>query len=317
VTAVAVARARPAPRWWPRRGTAAAAPTVVAGPLPPISPRLAVLRGALLMVLVLSISMLVYLLVLSSLQQHAAQDQQFDALRGRLALGTAPIGPTDSEGFALERGTPIAYLEIPEIGLRQVVTYGTTPGTLTTGPGLRRDTPFPGQVGTSVVFGRRTAFGGPFGQISGLEAGDLVRVTTGQGEFAYEVVGVRREGDPVPAPVAAGSARIVLTTADGRPLLPDGVVRVDADLVGPAVGGAAPAIATSALPSSEQALGTDTSTLWALLLWLQALIALSVVAVWSWYRWGRAQTWIVFVPVLLLVGMATAGQAARLLPNLL
>jgi hypothetical protein len=252
----------------------------------------------------------------SSLQQSSAQERAFDRFRADLAAGTAPVGPADADGVELAIGTPVSYLEIPEIGLRQVVVEGTTSGAMFTGPGHRRDTPLPGQVGTSVIMGRRAAYGGPFSDIGKLEAGDLVRVTTGQGEFEYEVLGVRFEGDPVPAPVGSGSSRLVLATADGRPFLPDGVVRVDADLVGTAVGGAPRAYTSSTLPSSEQALGTDTSTLWVLLLWLQVLIALSVGAVWAWHRWGRAQAWVVFLPALLLVGLATAGQVARLLPNL-
>jgi len=39
--------------------------------------------------------------------------------------------------------------------------------------------------------------------------------------------------------------------------------------------------------------------------------------VWGWHRWGRAQTWIVLLPVLTLVGLAVSQELARLLPNLL
>jgi hypothetical protein len=62
---------------------------------------------------------------------------------------------------------------------------------------------------------------------------------------------------------------------------------------------------------------SDTRTLWALALWLQALIVAAAGAVWAWHRWGRAQAWIVFLPVLLLLSLSAAGEAARLLPNLL
>ena len=61
----------------------------------------------------------------------------------------------------------------------------------------------------------------------------------------------------------------------------------------------------------------DTRTLWVLAFWLQALIALSLAAVWAWHRWGRAQTWVVMLPPLLLVGLAASGEVARMLPNLL
>jgi hypothetical protein len=121
----------------------------------------------------------------------------------------------------------------------------------------------------------------------------------------------------VPDPVGSGGGRLVLATADGRPFVPSGVVRVDADLTGEAVGGPRPLIAPALLPSSEQVMGADTSTMWALALWLQALIVVCGAAVWAWHRWGRAKAWIVFLPLMALVGLAASGEAARLMPNLL
>ena len=61
----------------------------------------------------------------------------------------------------------------------------------------------------------------------------------------------------------------------------------------------------------------DSDTLWVLAFWLQALILLSLAVVWSWHRWGRAQTWVVLFSPLLFVGLAASGEVARLLPNLL
>jgi len=131
------------------------------------------------------------------------------------------------------------------------------------------------------------------------------------------VLGLRREGSPVPPELAADSSRILLVTAAGSPYVPNGLLRVDADLKGQAVGGPARAVSTASLSPEERANAGDTRTLWALALWLQALVALSIAAVWAWHRWGRAQAWIVFLPLLMLAGIAAAGQFARLLPNLL
>ena len=298
----------------PREGWRARRASVT---LPELSGRLQVTRAALIVIFVISVTLLLQLLVVSNLQQRSAQQRAFDRLRSELATGTAPIGPADAEGRALAPGTPIAYLEIPEIGLRQAVVEGTSASDLFAGPGHRRDSPFPGNPGVAVVMGRRAAFGGPFQNIDDLKKGAVITVTTGQGEFEYKVTGLRHEGDPVPAPAGAGKGRLLLVTASGRPYLPDGVLRVDADLVTPAVGGARPAVASTALPGSEQIMGADTSTLWALALWLQALIVVALGAIWAWHRWGRAQAWVVFLPPLLLIGLAVSGEAARLLPNLL
>ena len=268
------------------------------------------------MMAVLSFTLVVQLVVLSGLQQAAAQERKFDALRADLATGTAPIGPTDGRNRELVPGTPIAFMDIPAIGLRQVVSEGTTSAVLLGGPGHRRDTVLPGQIGASVLLGRRSSFGGPFRRIAELEAGDLIHFTSGQGSFDYRVIGVRHDGDPIPDPPNPGASRLLLATADGRPFLPEGVVRVDADLDGAAVGGPERIVAASDLGTDEQLMAGDAGTLWALVLWLQVLIALCLGTVWSWRQWGRAQTWVVCAPPVILVALAASGEVARLLPNL-
>ncbi|MEO7570863.1 MAG: class E sortase [Acidimicrobiales bacterium] len=307
MTAVA---AGPRLSWWARR---------TAVTVPELSPRLHLARGALIGLSVVCVSLLVQMLVVSNLQQRAAQQQAFDRFRGELAAGTAPIGPTGRDARRLAPATPIAYLEIPSIGLRQVIGEGTTPSDLFSGPGHRRDSPFPGQVGASVVLGRRSSFGGPFARIDELRSGALIHVTTGQGEFDYRVMGQRKEGDPVPPPAEPGGGRLLLVTADGRPFMPAGVLRVDAELANdtPAVGGPAPLVAASGLPAAEQVMGADTSTVWALVFWLQLLTVLAIAAVWAWHQWGRAKAWVVFLPPLLLAGLGATGEAARMIPNLL
>ena len=282
-----------------------------------ISPRLQLVRAVLVLVFVVSFALFIQLVLVSSLQQSAAQGRAFDHFRAQLANGTAPIGPTDSAGRELELGTSVAFIEVPAIGLKQVIGQGTAAGVLFDGPGHRRDTPLPGQMGSSVIYGRRAAFGGPFDRINELRKGALITVTTGQGAFEFRVLGVRREGQPAPAPLAAGAARLQLVTADGRAFLPDGVLRVDADMVGTAVGGPTRLVTASTLPDAERVMAGDTTTLWALALWIQALVALTLGLVWAWHRWGRAQGWVVFFPPLVLVALSASGEVARLLPNLL
>lgn len=283
-----------------------------------LTPARQLARASLIIVCVVCVSLILELLVVSQLQQRAAQQRMFDTFRSHLAQGTAPIGPTDSlTQRELAPGTPVAYLEIPSIGVRQVVGEGTDAGTLFDGPGHRRDTPLPGQVGTSMLLGRRASFGGSFADVGSLKAGAQITVTTGQGEFHYKVIGVRKEGERAPAPLARGKGRLLLVTAAGRPFMPTGVLRVDAELTDTAVGGPGRLVRSTTLPASEQIMGADTSTLWALVLWLQALIGVVLLAVYAWHRWGRARAWVVFLPVVLLMGMNVAGEAARAMPNLL
>lgn len=308
----------------PSRRSRAVAAT---GPVPPLDPRLTVIRAALIVLCSAALTLFLQLTFVGRFQHASAQQQAYDSFRAQLALGTAPTGPADPSCLptmddptplcpALELGAPVAYLEIPSLGLTEVIGEGTTSGVLFDGPGHRRDTPLPGQVGTSVIMGRRAAFGGPFSGLRHLEPEDTITVTTGQGVFEYTVLGIRRANEPQPAAVAADGSRMVLVTADGPAFMPDDVLRVDADLVGTAVGGAPRDVTRDTLPPEERIMAGDPATLWALAMWLMALTGMATATAWAWNRWGRFQAWIACFPPLLLVGLAAAGEAARLLPNL-
>jgi sortase A len=279
-----------------------------------LSPGKYLMLTSLVVLAVLALSFCFDLVVVSRFEYRAAQTRAFDKLRNELAHGLAPVSQVDRKGRVLRLGSPVALLEIPALHLRTVVLEGTTPEVLTSGPGHLRDTVLPGQAGTSDVLGRAAAYGGPFGGIHGLRKGDTIKVTTGMGVSMFAVVDVRRAGDPVPSPPESG-ARLTLVTATGAPFLPSGVLRVDADLTGEAKAATAPVV--TSVPRSELAMGTDTSTLWVLVFVMQFLILASVGSVWSWRRWGRAQTWIVFFPLFALLGYFAVDQFVRLLPNLM
>lgn len=285
--------------------------------IPPLTPRLVVVRAALIVLSVLTTFLLLHLVLISDLQGRARQQRAFDRFRGALAEGTAPVGPADADGRELAPRTGVAFLEIPSIGVRQVIGEGTRGADLTGGPGHRRDSPLPGQGGTSVILGRQGTYGGPFSRLDDLKTGAKIKVTTGQGPFEFLVTGLRRGGETVPPPPPRGGGRLLLITASGPRFLPSGVLRVDADLMTPAAPGVARLVTARGLRPSEQIMGTDPSTLWTLALWLQALTLLAVGIVWSWHRWGRAQTWVVFLPPVALVGLFASGEVARVLPNLM
>ncbi|MGW0882075.1 sortase [Streptomyces sp. NPDC002671] len=274
-------------------------------------------RGGLLSLAALLLGITVQLLVLSGIQEHSAQHAAFDELRNQLALGTAPVAQTDQQGQLLAPGTPLALIDAPQVGLSQVVLEGTDSSVLTDGPGHRRDTPMPGQAGTSVLMGRAAAYGGPFGHLADLAAGDTLTVTTGQGKAKYKVTDVRRAGDPAPAPLVSGKGRLVLVTASGPHFMPNGVLRVDADLVSAPFQTPAAVIRSGTLPASEEPLARPSGVPWPLVMWLQALLLTAVAAVWTWHRWGRHQTWLVFAPVVTVLGLQVATRTTELLPNLL
>jgi hypothetical protein len=271
-------------------------------------------RSVLAALAVVALSFTTFLVIGSRLSEQAAQSDRFAQIRGRLALGTAPVGPTDDHGRLLPLGTPIAVIRIPALGRHQVIGEGTTSAALESGPGHLRSTVFPGGAGTSVIFGRAASYGGPFHGITKLRRGDEIVVTTGVGRARFRVVDVRYAGDPIP-PLRSGRARLTLVTATGRSFLPDGVVSVDADGSGKALAAASPVMRS--VPASEQPLGTDTSSTWALVLWLELLVVVVAAGVWLWHRRSPAHAWLLCFAPLLWVGTEVARAGTRLLPNLL
>ena len=250
---------------------------------------------------------------------HHARDQQtaFAELRGTLANATTPVTQTDDGGKLTPLGTPLAVIDIPQINLREVMFEGTTAGVLRSGPGHRRDTPLPGQAGISVVMGRQAAYGGPFGSIGELAPGDVFSITTGQGRQSFRVIDVRRAGDPAPQPLATGKSRVMLITAAGAAWVPQGLLRVDADLVGEVQSAGLRPLTYAALPEPELPMKSDPSVLIWILLLSQALLLSAVSVTWARYRWGRWQVWLSGGPLLFAIGVALCDQAAQLLPNLL
>jgi LPXTG-site transpeptidase (sortase) family protein len=281
------------------------------------SAALAVTGVALCILAALLLSLVAELTMVGALRHSRDQQTAYAELREQLAKATVPTGQTDADGALVAPGTTVALLRIPKLGVEQVVGEGTTSSVLTAGPGHRRDTVLPGQPGTSLLFGRQAAYGGPFARIGELAKGDEIVVTTGQGVFTFVVTGLRRAGDPAPQPAAANESRLTLVTADGTPYLPTSTLRVDAALDGQAAELPARVLGPGALLPAEQPMAGQPSAWIPLVFWAQALLLVAVGVVWLSRRWGRWQTWVVGVPVLAFVGLGLSQQIALLLPNLL
>ncbi len=251
-----------------------------------------------------------YVLVASQFQQERGQNVLYSAMREQLADDRAPLGG------AIDLGTPVAVLDIPSLNVHQVVVEGSAGEQLAQGPGHRRNSPLPGQVGTSVLMGRARTFGGPFKDITRLHPTDEIVATTGQGRFTYRVDRIRREGEPAPL-AEKGVGRLILVSAEGDGWLgPDRSVLVDATLDGK------PQPAPTGRPRSQLAEETpmmgDQAGLVGLVLWLQALLLVVCVFVWARRRWGRWESWLAGMPILLAVGWNVCQSAAiTFLPNLL
>jgi sortase A len=281
----------------------------------PLSTGPAVVRWALLSLSLLAVWVLLFAFVLSGLQESRSQATYYATLREGLAGEAAPIGGP------IELGSPVFLMTAPKGGLdKTVVVEGTSSSNLTAGPGHLATTVLPGQPGVSVVFGRSVTFGAPFKDITAMQPGDQITVTTGQGTFTYTVDRVRRPGDPLPPPLTQGGSRLTLVTAQGAGWrsgwAPSGTVFVDATLHGGQTQPIPPG-RPSAVPQSQEPMQGDTSSLVVLVLWLQLIIVVGAFAGWGRTHWGTWQTWLIAAPVMLAALWGATQSAFVLLPNLI
>jgi len=274
---------------------------------------LSVFSSAFTMIAIVCLWIVAQLLFLGNLSQSRSQDLLYADFRTQLASRTAPVGPV------VPVGDPVALIKAPEIGLEQVVVEGTASGDLLAGPGHRRDTPLPGQEGISLVYGRGTSYGAPFADITQLHEGDEIDVVMAQGQLVFHVLGVRRTGDPIPAPPEAGAARLTLVTAEGAGWLgkytsAGSAVYVDAEAE---KAFPVPAGRPAAVPESEKAMASDKGALPLLALDLGCLVALTLGVIAARQRWSTALVWVIASPVAVALSWATTDVVMRLLPNLI
>lgn len=258
---------------------------------------------------VLMVVYLVYLVGISGME-HGREQRSLEArFDTDLEERTAPVGGDIAEG------APVARLQIPSIGVDEVVVEGTSGTVLIKGPGHLRTSPLPGQRGNSVVAGRRTSYGGPLQDIDDLDRGDTISVTTGQGQATYEVVAIRT--------LAPGQTDVLENLGDNRLTLVTSTPRLLANrrLVASALLRSAPEPAPAGMPTAlraeELALHSDGSSGVTLLLWAQALLAASLGAAWSWRRWARWPTLVLAAPVLALLLLLVFDSFTPLLPSTL
>lgn len=110
-------------------------------------------------------------------------------------------------------GDAVGRIVIPRIDASYVVVKGTGTGELESGPGIYKETNFPGVPGTTAIAGHRTTYLAPFRHIDSLRAGNRILLNMPYAHFTYTVIGqsvvspsdVRAAVDPV------GYSRLVLS----------------------------------------------------------------------------------------------------------
>jgi sortase A len=272
--------------------------------------------GVLMLAVLFCVGFFVYLYGFSGISESRAQTGMFKNFVAELSQATAPVGPTvenaaDTAVIPVAEGAPVAVLNIPQIGLRDVVVVnGTTSRDLALGPGHMPSSALPGQTGLSIIYGKMATFGAPFAHLMQLNRGDRFTVTTGQGTATYQVESFGTSIDPAPADSAN---RLVLETAESS-FAPSYAVQVSADLVS----AARPNPDDWPAPTAQDVdMASDSAdSLVPLTLWSQALLITVIIATVAANRWSRWPTYLCMAPVVIALTWCVYENLACLLPNL-
>jgi sortase A len=210
-------------------------------------------------------------------------------------------------------GHPVAVLDIPALGEKQVVVSGTSPADLQQGPGLLAHSAVPGEPGNAVIAGRRVTYGGPFGRLASVAPGDLIHVVDGAGTFTFR--SVKTELVPLGGRIRVASAHnawLTLVTANSS-VHPNAQTVVVAKLMGrPAV-----AVRSSEVgsPSVHLSFGGDQAAGWLALAWAAVFLFIVGCTLLAVRRWR--QPWVTYLlsaPLLLACGLFVCENVARCLP---
>ena len=219
----------------------------------------------------------------------------------------------------VDLGGALAMIEIPKIDVKKAVVEGVGVEDLKQGPGHYPETPMPGQHGNAAIAGHRTTYGAPFYNISELQPGDPIFVTTAAGRFRYDVV-EQKIVDPSDVWVLDPTPddRLTLTTCNPRFSAAQRLVVV-ARLVTPPVQPPAPppmAATPTATPTHTLAAGLSgaSTSKTPAILW-GAFAAAIWVGGWLFGRaWRRWPAYVVTAIPFLLVLFVFYENVARLLP---
>jgi sortase A len=262
------------------------------------------IRRGLLLFGVTVIAFGVFLMLLSGLEHGRSQTGLERRLRVELANVQSPIGGD------IAKGTPIAQLSIPDIGVHEVVVQGTDSGSTRKGPGHLPASPMPGQSGNVVLVGRHSAYGGPFSHLNSLDKGSDIKVITGQGISHYTVSAVRRFASKDGSFLVGSGDRLTLVTSEPA-------LFASRRLVVTATLASQPFQSTdhpSKFGANELGLDGDTGGIVALVVWLEAMLVVALGGVWLFRRWNAWTAYVIVVPVVLAVSWLIFDSAAVLFP---
>ncbi|HUR49947.1 MAG TPA: class E sortase [Acidimicrobiales bacterium] len=242
----------------------------------------------------------------TSFAEARSQERLVEEFRG---------GPTALEAIRAVPGGAVGLIEIPKIGLDKAIVEGVGVAELKQGPGHYPRTPMPGQPGNAAIAGHRTTYGAPFNRLDELVAGDIILVTTAQGEFRYEVESAAVV-NPKQSEVLDNTAdsRLTLTTCHPEFSAAQRLI-LTAKLATPA---ATPIEVKPDSPTSidslDAGLSGDPTARWPAFAWGLAAATVAACARVGARYWRRIPSYLIGAPIFLVTLFIFFENFARLLP---
>jgi len=226
---------------------------------------------------------------------------------------SVPTTTLDRPSTAPAAGSPVALMRLPGSTAGAVVVEGSSPSELKMGPAHLSASPLPGEYGNSVIAGRRTTYGSPFGRLDRLRKGDVITVATGQGVFRYKVTKLTHVDAGQPDVVAGSrSSQLTLVTSDPA-FVATGRLAVIATLQGKPI--AVPTRPAVLLDPAQLGLTGDPLGLALGVLWLNLLVVAAFLT-WRWRRRvPRSVLYLFAAPVLAALALLTFANLDSLLPG--
>ncbi|MBI5087792.1 MAG: class E sortase [Actinobacteria bacterium] len=170
------------------------------------------------------VALVVALVVVYQVHARLIASVIHDQRQQHLAAQLAKPAPTIGDGDAL------GIIQIESAQLNAVFVEGVSVDNLRAGPSHLSGSALPGDAGVMVLFGHRTAYGGPFREVAALENGDsiVVQARNGGPIVRYIVDRVERDigVDDVDLPKPGQIAYLVLVTNESGLLHADQTVVV-------------------------------------------------------------------------------------------
>lgn len=231
------------------------------------------------------------------------------------AIGHPDLSPLPNQPLAM--GTPVALVQIPSLGVEQVVVEGVNGQQLQGALGHVAGTAGVSESGVSVIAGRRTTWGAPFASLPSViasaanETGTAINVTTLAGRMTYHVTKVAASAEDIAAASAESQvATLVLATS-----APAGVAARDFYVIAKA--DKAPFVSTPQNRSTGMGLREgDMTRLPGAAMWLiAAVIALAVARTWTRRQmFPAAVVWALTAPAIAVAAVMFARYLDSALP---